>query len=277
LNNTELSKFYQTDYYGTAEKKFNPVIEKWTIWSNNRLARKIISKYESSRENNEKLKVPDIGCGRANLLKAFNRFGCDCYGIERENFPSDAETKNLTIYKQDLIDAPFEKDSLDIVVIWHVLEHLINPAITLQRVKEILKPDGFLVVAVPNFGGTQSRMFGKHWFHLDLPRHTYHFSRNSLTSLLDNNGLSIYSISTNCPDQSIFGFIQSTLNCLPHREPNILYSILKTAQNRPGIYMTLLQIFLAGMLVPLGILEYLLSTVCGRGSCLIISAGKKPR
>ena len=275
LSDDELSKFYESSYYGSSDKKFNPLIESWTVFSNNRLAKKILSGYKTSHPTSEKIRVLDIGCGRANLLKAFNRQDCECYGIERADFPPGAEPQEITIYKQDVINAPLEKESFDIVVIWHVLEHLVNPSAVLKRINEILKADGLLVIAVPNFGGIQSRIFGKHWFHLDLPRHTYHFTQSSLNQLLESNGMTSKSISTNCVDQSIFGFIQSALNSIPLGTPNTLYAILKSTQEKLNVFALLSNLVIASILLPVALTEYLLSIFSGKGACIIASVTKK--
>ena len=275
LSEAELGPYYDIDYYGSADKKFNPLIESWTIRSNNQLASKILhSTGIQNTLSGEPARIIDIGCGRANLLKAFNRKGCECFGVERSNFPEDQDLKNITIYKQDFLDIDIEECSFDIVVIWHVLEHLTDPVSTIQKAQKILKPGGSLVVAVPNFGSLQSRLFGKHWFHLDLPRHTYHFTRKSLLAILDNSGFKTRALATRSFDQGVFGFVQSAINQLSITRPNTLYSILKSTQQNPGAVATSFQLLLAGLLAPFALVEYLVSGFTGTGACLMVRAKK---
>ncbi|WP_455208717.1 class I SAM-dependent methyltransferase [Kaarinaea lacus] len=277
LDENELSPFYDINYYGSSDKKFSSFIESWTVWNNNRLANKILHSAGAQHNQPDKpTRVLDIGCGRANLLKAFDRSGCECFGVERSDFPEDPGLKNITLYKDNFLDIPLEENSFDIVVIWHVLEHLTDPAATLKKVHRILKPGGNLVVAVPNFGSLQSNLFGKHWFHLDLPRHTYHFTRHSLQSMLKNTGLSTTKTATRSFDQGVYGFVQSAINQLSFGKPNTLYSILKTTQKKAGTAVIVSQFMLAGMLMPLALLEYLASAVTGTGPCLILSSKKHP-
>ncbi|HEY5603072.1 MAG TPA: class I SAM-dependent methyltransferase [Gammaproteobacteria bacterium] len=277
LNADELGAYYEIDYYGSADKKFNPFIESWTIWSNKRLADKILhSARNRSGGEGESIRVLDIGCGRANLLKAFNRRGCQCFGVERSDFPDDPGLNNITVYKQDFLDIPLQENHFDIVVIWHVLEHLTDPAATLKKVQKILKPGGTLVVAVPNFGSLQSRLFGKHWFHLDLPRHTYHFTRQSLQRMLNNTGFSATLLATRSFDQGVYGFVQSAINSLAIGKPNALYTILKATHKKPGTTVVALQFLLAGVLAPFALTEYILSGITDTGPCLIFQAGKSP-
>lgn len=57
----------------------------------------------------------------------------------------------------------------------------------IRSVRSILKPDGIIVIAVPNLASLQSRATGSSWLHLDVPRHLYHFTRSSITALLERD------------------------------------------------------------------------------------------
>lgn len=59
----------------------------------------------------------------------------------------------------------------DVVVLWHVLEHLIDPMMTLRTIAELLLPRGILIVATPNPDSLQFRILGHFWPHIDAPRH----------------------------------------------------------------------------------------------------------
>jgi SAM-dependent methyltransferase len=272
LNNHELSRYYDTEYYGSSNGKFNSLVERWTIWSNNRLANSILRTVNTFKENKEKLKVLDIGCGRANLLNAFARNGCMCFGVERSDFPGDNSTNSITVFKENFIDIKIEKASFDVVILWHVLEHLANPKEVLAKAQSILKPHGQLVIAVPNYGSLQRKLFGKHWFHLDLPRHLFHFNNDSLRSMISASGFSIKKTACSCIDQQIFGFIQSTLNFIHPDKPNILYSILKRTSQKIGKFRIFIHLLLAGIILPIAILDFFLATITGQGACIVIYA-----
>ncbi len=59
----------------------------------------------------------------------------------------------------------------EVIAIWHVLEHLPEPLAFLQAAAANLAPSGVLVIAMPNPDAFQFRLMGKHWPHLDAPRH----------------------------------------------------------------------------------------------------------
>jgi 2-polyprenyl-3-methyl-5-hydroxy-6-metoxy-1,4-benzoquinol methylase len=277
LNDTQLSPYYDNSYYGSSDKKFNAFIELWTVWSNNRLANKILKMTNISTINEkENLRVLDIGCGRGNLLKAFRRRKCDCFGVERDDFPSNSPSSDITIIKEDFLNIDFDENSFDIIIIWHVLEHLTDPVSTLNKARKILKPMGNLVIAVPNIGSLQSKLFGKHWFHLDLPRHTFHFNKEALTNMLETSNLTINWTKTGGIDQSLFGFIQSAINTMKINTPNTLYALLKTNSTNIGVTKRLAQYSVCILLTPIALLEYVLSAMLNSCASLIISGTKLP-
>lgn len=59
----------------------------------------------------------------------------------------------------------------DVIAVWHVLEHLPAPIEFLQAAAANLMPGGVLVIAMPNPDAFQFRIMGRHWPHLDAPRH----------------------------------------------------------------------------------------------------------
>ena len=74
---------------------------------------------------------------------------------------------------------------------YHVLEHLHDPREALSKAYQLLKRGGLLVVAVPNFDSLQARIFRQRWYHLDAPRHLYHFTPHTLKMLLHEVGFKV--------------------------------------------------------------------------------------
>ena len=54
---------------------------------------------------------------------------------------------------------------------FHFLEHVSSPYTALEHVRRMLKPDGELVVQVPNCTSLQAQWLGKWWTGYDVPRH----------------------------------------------------------------------------------------------------------
>jgi SAM-dependent methyltransferase len=219
--------------------------------------------------------ILDIGCGRGGLLKAFARMGCECCGVERTEFPSEAEAQGIRFYRGLLEDISFEPASFDVVILWHVLEHMESPIAVLREINRILRPGGILAVAVPNFGSFQARLFRKHWFHLDLPRHTHHFDPDSLARSLGEEDFRVIFKSTFSLEQNPFGFVQSLFNAaMPSATPNRFYSLLKKRNARFSLLSLLFWSLLASATFPLVFLDYLVSGLAGAGATMIVYAEK---
>ena len=268
----QLGRFYTSVYYGSNQRKFGYPIEKLTQLGNYLRAREIKTLLRRSPA-----RILDIGCGRANLLQAFQAQGDDCYGVEHPQFQPPEVSGIHFFTAKDLAELHFEENFFDAVVIWHVLEHLPQPFAVLDEIQRILKPGGVLAVAVPNFGSLQSRFFGAYWFHLDLPRHLFHFSAANLQQALEQRHFKPVKITTHSLEQNIFGFMQSALNMMPFfSKPNALYSVLKKGQSskKVGIAEALLAIILGGLIFPVAIAEYLVSGWRGAGATAIVFAVK---
>jgi 2-polyprenyl-3-methyl-5-hydroxy-6-metoxy-1,4-benzoquinol methylase len=231
-------------------------------------------------------RVLDVGCGRGHLLTAMAQRGWECYGTELSAFPGDERPQppgagRVTILRGAVEDLPLEHAFFDIVSIWHVLEHVRNPSTTLQTIARTLKQGGVLALAVPNYSSLQRIVFGKHWFHLDCPRHLYHFRRDLLLNWLDEYGLTVEKVGTFSAEQNLFGFVQSALNVIFHRRrPNAFYHLLRLPQTRPGSaanrFKRLVGVLgyaaIATAVLPLAVIEAAVAAVTGRGATLIVYA-----
>ena len=267
---------YSKEYYGSEQKKFVATIEKGTKLLNFFLARKIFRQLRRiAPDKNQSLKILDIGCGRGHLLNHFRNLGCVCHGVERLGaFPTEIRN-GIHFYDLPLKDIAFPARSFDAVVLWHVLEHLTDPLSVLQEVERVLKPEGTLWIAVPNFGSFQSKLFKKHWFHLDLPRHRWHFTRATLQALLVKTGFHPFWVSTFSFEQNIYGFIQSAMNLLSFREsPQVFYECLKHGSEKRKVVPFIKGSITALFLSLFALLELIVSSFLNRGAVLIFTCGK---
>jgi len=278
LSHEALANYYKIDYYGTGTQKFFSPME-WAVqWSAGRMADKILHQlHQRLGAAGKALSVLDIGCGRGTLLRMLAKRGVNCTGVERAEFPSDETVAGIEMRHGDFVTMDFQAQRFDAVVIWHVLEHLVNPGDVLEKVKAILAPGGLLLIAVPNYGSVQAKLFGNKWFHLDVPRHVYHFNLESVGSLLSKQQFKVQKVSTWCPDQSLYGFIQSVLNSARLFRQNDLYAVLKASGQRRLTMSAMVQVILAGIITPVAIVEYLLTGLMGKGSCLIINATRQSK
>jgi hypothetical protein len=113
----------------------------------------------------------------------------------------------------------------DLIILFQVLEHLAEPLTTLRRSAELLEPGGMLVVAVPNLASWQARVFGRSWFHLDVPRHQHHFSPGALEYAIQQAGLRVVRTRFVSPEHDPYGWVQSLLNWMGFKQ-NLLTKFL---------------------------------------------------
>lgn len=99
---------------------------------------------------------------------------------------SEHETKNVEqeVLKFNDDYTPEKKPyQFDVITMWHVLEHVHDLDIYIYRLKQLLKPDGVLVIAVPNYKSYDAEFYKEHWAAFDVPRHLWHFSQTSIHRL----------------------------------------------------------------------------------------------
>jgi 2-polyprenyl-3-methyl-5-hydroxy-6-metoxy-1,4-benzoquinol methylase len=216
-----LRSFYPGEYYGGPGSKFQGAVE--------RLVRRIGARHIGFLTSavTPGGRVLDVGCGRGVILGPLADRGFEVHGVEiSAEAARGADPRAKIRIAPRLADAGFDADFFDEVVVWHVLEHLPDPRETLAEVHRILRPGGRLVVAVPNFSSAQARWSGAAWFHLDLPRHLFHFTVSALRALVEASGLEIESEHHFSLRQNPFGWIQSALNRCPGLPRNGLYRLL---------------------------------------------------
>lgn len=139
-------------------------------------------------------KALDVGCGCGELLLWLQRHGWgEVRGVELSQGAADLANKHgLNVFCGELVHAHYPDRYFDFIALNHVLEHMHDPMQTLKEVHRILKPDGLLLVGVPNFGSFENIVFGKRQSILkEVPRHLYHFSRMTMTRMLDESGFRV--------------------------------------------------------------------------------------
>jgi predicted SAM-dependent methyltransferase len=87
-----------------------------------------------------------------------------------------------TVFDADTLQTLPEK-SFDVITLWHVLEHLPNLEEDVKTIHKLLKPNGRILVAVPNFKSFDADYFKSFWAAYDVPRHLWHFSQNSISKV----------------------------------------------------------------------------------------------
>lgn len=254
-NPKDLSKYYR-DYHGGRHGITNSFC-----------TRRRIRLLQNAAGNQSGKRLLDIGCGEGTFLLAAKAKGWSVAGTEMN--PSSALSAGLVIYSQ-LSEvralAPF-----DCITLWHSLEHMPDPRATLQEARSLLSPDGIVIIAVPDAGGLQARIFGPKWLHLDVPRHLYHFTRRSLDKLLRHEGFAPLRRWHQEFEYDLLGWSQSALNFGP-TAPNLFFDLLTGRTPAVGRLQRISTWVVGSALTGFAIVLVPLGTLAKRGGTIIVVA-----
>jgi SAM-dependent methyltransferase len=137
--------------------------------------------------------VLDVGCGGGLFLGVLQERGARVVGLDNSEEAARAawDQNRVTVLLGDLLRAPVSPESCGVVTMFHVLEHLPDPAGFLRAARELLRPGGRLVVQVPNLDCWQYRLLGRRWNGVDVPRHLTDFRARDLERLLGQCGFRV--------------------------------------------------------------------------------------
>jgi len=134
----------------------------------------------------------DIGCGDGSFARHMRAHGWEVCATEIDGESVDClrragiNAKLSHDAEAEGFDKPF-----DAITCWHVMEHLEHPRRVTEWVKTQLAKDGVFQVTVPNSDSLQAKVFGRHWVHLDVPRHRQHYTPATLRALVEHAGFAV--------------------------------------------------------------------------------------
>lgn len=136
-------------------------------------------------------KILDVGCGSGKTLTLLKELGWNVYGLEIDkNAVRIAKERGLVNVKLGGYEkmANFPNNYFDSIRLYHVIEHIPGPRNCLQLIYKKLKPGGEVILGTPNSDSAVSRLFGKFWYNLDIPRHLFVFSPKTLSRMIKSEG-----------------------------------------------------------------------------------------
>lgn len=139
--------------------------------------------------------IIDVGCASGEFLYVAKRHGWQTYGIEVNKELADMGRKKLgiDIFNGILEDANIPEQSYNVATLFDVIEHLPQPVITLNRIHQILKDNGLLVINFPDVGSLTARLFKKRWWFF-LEDHISYFNKKTLRMLLEKANFKVLSV-----------------------------------------------------------------------------------
>jgi len=139
-------------------------------------------------------RILEVGCAAGFFLSAARDAGFEAHGIEvAQSILAHARDvlKLDNLHLGTLADYPAKPKSFDAVLMWDVIEHLADPGDNLLRARALLKEDGFLFLQTQDVDSMFRKVLGARWTHFKQLEHVYHFSKKTLTTLLDRTGFEV--------------------------------------------------------------------------------------
>jgi SAM-dependent methyltransferase len=133
----------------------------------------------------------DVGSAAGFCLAVLRERGFDAYGVELSADIASYAIEELgfdTVHVGTLDTAPFPDASFDLVTMWDVLEHVVDPLELLSEARRKLTQDGLLVIETQDIDSRFARLLGRSWQHYKHPEHILHFTPGSLERLLARAG-----------------------------------------------------------------------------------------
>lgn len=183
----DLGQYYKSDQYISHTNTTKGIVSKLYQLIRNR-SLKVKESYLASHVSRGTLL--DYGCGTGHFLAHCKSKGWLIKGIEPDSEArAIAESASLDVYedKQKFLSAnPGIK--FEAITLWHVLEHVTDLDETVNFLSKHLKENGNLFIAVPNHKSYDANYYKKFWAAFDVPRHLYHFDKQSMSFLMERRG-----------------------------------------------------------------------------------------
>ena len=181
-----IGEFYKSEEYISHTGKSNSIFD----WIYLKARNYTLSwKHDIITSRKTRGTILDYGCGTGEFINYMANNNWEGSAVEpskEARAKIKSQNKNLSVFEK-LEELPENK--FDIITLWHVLEHVPNPNTLIAQLKEKLKEDGLIFVAVPNHKSYDAQHYQSHWAAYDVPRHFWHFSQKNVTRLFDNNQL----------------------------------------------------------------------------------------
>ncbi|MCE7984234.1 MAG: class I SAM-dependent methyltransferase [Caldilinea sp. CFX5] len=203
----EMGQHYPPEYESytdqTVQTKRNWLLQKAVQHGTNKRCR-FVTKHKPAG------KLLDIGCAMGGFLLGMrDQGGWTLSGVEVNQAVAAAarERHGLDVFAGTLEEANFPTAAFDVVTLWDVFEHLHDPYHALTEIHRILRPDGIVVIRVPNLASWDAKLFGPTWAGLDSPRHLYLLTPETLTAFLTKAGFAV--VEHSCAIGSYVTFVLS--------------------------------------------------------------------
>ncbi len=264
----ELASYYPHNYWFTPEGPAGRLEEAYrraVLRDHVSFVRKAL---ENSGGTSEDGYVLDVGCGNGLLLRLLRRGKIVGLDFSRQALAIAWKQNGVPGACADLASAPFAAASCSVVTMFHVLEHLPDPARTLAAARELLRPQGRLVVQVPNASCWQFRLLRARWNGIDAPRHLFNYRQRDIERLLDFCGFEVLR-------RKHFSLRDNPAGMASSIAPSLDPMARRVRGVREGSFMRLVKDAVYFGLTVAALPFTAFEAACGAGSTIMLEARKK--
>jgi 2-polyprenyl-3-methyl-5-hydroxy-6-metoxy-1,4-benzoquinol methylase len=187
-----IGQYYDDEYIAHRKKKdWGPMtpLYNWAMGKHDRQKAKLVARYKTLDSSS---KILDIGCGAGTfLLRMHALYGANVTGVDFKDLSALPGFDLIDFHHGPIREQAFPDASFDLVTMWHFLEHDYAPLETLEKIKQLLKDDGTLVIEVPRLDSLTSKLYRERWPGLQAPQHTVLYNRQTLLESVQKAGFEI--------------------------------------------------------------------------------------
>jgi len=189
-----IGKYYQSDAYVSHSDTQQGIVNKlYHIVRNITLRQK--STLVAKASGISKGRLLDVGAGTGAFAHVMQQQQWQVTALEPDATAVQNAQKNYGLTLQPLQHLfQIQAQSVDVITMWHVLEHVHDLHNYLATYKKVLQPNGTFIVAVPNYTSGDALHYQASWAAYDVPRHLYHFSPRSMQLLMQQHGFEVAAI-----------------------------------------------------------------------------------
>jgi len=161
-------------------------------------------------------KLLDVGAAAGFFLEAVKELKYETYGVEISEYASSFARSQFkhNIVTGDFLKIDLPEDYFNVVTMWDILEHFVNPFEALKKSYKILKNNGVLVVETLNTDTLLFKILRDRWPLFAPPYHLYYFNKRNLTLALENSGFNVIKA---IPIQTYIPYMRESMKFIPFR------------------------------------------------------------
>lgn len=187
-----IGSYYDDEYIAHRKKTdwgFLTPVYNWAMGKHDRDKLALVHRYKSVDADS---RVLDVGCGAGTFLaRLAEKTGASVFGVDFKDLSSLPWMDSVEFRRGTLAEQDFGGERFDLITMWHFLEHDYTPLDTLSRARDLLAPEGRMLIEVPNLDSVSYRLFKERWPGLQAPQHTVLFDAKTLPGMIEKAGLRV--------------------------------------------------------------------------------------